>query len=188
MEEQDLLFFVTKMLDKDEPVFIHGELVARISCAIAKNMKYPDEEVKIIRQAGFVHDIGKLQLPDEIINKPGRLSLAEFTVVKNHAQIGYCLLQRIKADIAVAKVALQHHERLDGSGYPFGLRGEAIIPAARIVAVADIVAAMISPRPYRAALDVSQAAQEISRGSGLLYDRQIVDICLLLIKKGKICI
>ena len=129
MENADLAYIITRLSDKSDPVFIHGKRVAKLACAIAKAMDYSDEELKLIQQAAAVHDIGKLGLPPEIVNKPGKLSNEERSVIRRHPELGHSLLiQIVRSESAITKVALQHHERLDGSGYPFGLRGNAIIP------------------------------------------------------------
>ncbi|MDD2927710.1 MAG: HD domain-containing protein [Candidatus Omnitrophica bacterium] len=182
----DFSSLIARLSDKDEPVFTHGKRVARFACAVARIMKYPGVEVKIIHNASVVHDIGKLGLPAEIINKPGVLSEEEIVVIRKHPGLGYSLLtQIIRSESIIAQVALQHHERLNGSGYPFGLRGDEIIPIARIITVADVVDTMVSPQVYRPALTMDEAAGEIKQNSGLLYDSRVVAASLLFIGKGK---
>ena len=118
----------------------------------------------------MLHDVGKIVVPAELLAKPGRLSATEFALIKGHAQAGYEILESIEFDFPVADIVVQHHERLDGSGYPAGLSGEQILPEARILAVADVVEAMISHRPYRAALPLDAAVAELEAGAGSRYD------------------
>jgi PAS domain S-box-containing protein/putative nucleotidyltransferase with HDIG domain len=163
----------------------HQQRVAQIACAIAQEIGLPQEQVEGIRVAGILHDIGKIYVPSEILSKPSRLGELEFEMVKTHSQVGYEILQGINFPWPVAQIVLQHHERMDGSGYPAGLSGEDIIPEARILAVADVVEAMASHRPYRPALGIDQALEEISQNSGTLYDPQVVEGCVRLIaEKG----
>jgi HD-GYP domain-containing protein (c-di-GMP phosphodiesterase class II) len=124
-------------------------------------------------------------VPSEILSKPGKINHYEFSIIKNHCQVGYEILQRIDFPWPVTEAILQHHERLDGSGYPKGLSGEEIVLEAKILGVADVVEAMSSHRPYRPALGLESALQEISQGSGVLYDSRVVDACLRLLKKNE---
>ena len=141
------------------------------------------EQCEGLRIAGLVHDIGKIEVPGEILSKPGKLSRIEFKLIKAHAQSGYDILKEVDFPWPVAEVARQHHERLDGSGYPLGLRGEEILPEARILAVADVVEAMTSHRPYRPSLGLSAALDEIGSKRGALYDANAVDACLALFEE-----
>lgn len=156
----------------------HQERVARLACAIAQEMDFPGEQIEGIRVTGTLHDIGKICVPGEILNKPGALTEMEMTIIKTHPQIGYEILKIIEFPWPVAQIVLQHHERMNGSSYPRGLIGEAILPEARILAVADVVEAMSSHRPYRPALGVDAALEEISQNRGILYDPEVVDACL----------
>jgi putative nucleotidyltransferase with HDIG domain len=158
----------------------HQRRVANLACAVAKEMHVEEQSIRGIRAAGLVHDIGKLSIPAEILSKPSALSPLEFDLVKEHAQTGYDILKGIVFPWPVAEAVLQHHERLDGSGYPRGLRGDEIVLAARILAVADVVEAMASHRPYRAALGIDRALGEIARGAGTVYDDQAASACLRL--------
>ncbi|MFA5362408.1 MAG: HD domain-containing phosphohydrolase [Candidatus Omnitrophota bacterium] len=181
----DPLVLVTKLLNKHRPVLVHGRRVAGLACAIAGEMKYCGKAVAHIRFAAVVHDIGKTRLPAGLIDKPGPFDEKERVLVRQHPELGYCLLQVIKSDPVVAEVALQHHERLDGSGYPFGLRSADINPVAKIVAVADVIETMISPQVYRPALPVKKVREEIVRNCGLLYDSEAAAVSLMLLgKKG----
>ena len=156
----------------------HQRRVANLARAIATEMGLSRERVDGMRMAGFIHDLGKLSVPGEILSKPGRLTEIEFNLVKTHPQVGYDILKRVESPWPVAQIVLQHHERIDGSGYPTGLRGDEIMLEARILAVADVVEAMSSHRPYRPALGIDRALEEISRNRGLLYDPSAVDACL----------
>jgi len=182
MEILDLLFLITKLLNKNGKIFTHGKRVADIACAIAKKMQYCEEGIRQIRLAAFFHDIGKIETPEQILNKPSALDESELAIVRKHPESGYRLLQPLKQDSIIAEVALQHHEMLDGSGYPFGLRAKDINPVARIIAVADALDTMTSPQVYRPILTMDQALQEIKQNSGLLYDVQVVDAVLAVIE------
>ena len=135
-------------------------------------------KVEGVYMAGLVHDIGKISIPAEILNKPGKLEPEEFEIIKKHPQAGYEILKDIEFPWPLAEIVLQHHERWDGSGYPLGLRDGEILLEARILAVADVVEAMASHRPYRPALGVEVALKEIERGRGILYDPDVVDACI----------
>jgi len=160
----------------------HQQLVAKLACAIAGEMGLDAGRIQGIHMGATIHDIGKLQLPAEILSKPGALSEMELMLVKSHPQVGYDILRDIAFPWPVADIAHQHHERLDGSGYPQGLKGEAICLEARIVAVADVVEAMASHRPYRAGLGIDKALEEIEKGRGVLFDPAVVDVCLRLFR------
>ena len=156
----------------------HQRRVSALACAIARQMGFPVEQIETLRIAGLLHDIGKISIPAEILNRPGKLSEAERIIVRTHAQIGYEILKEIEFASPIALIALQHHERLDGSGYPQGIQADAIIPEARILAVADVVEAMASHRPYRPALGVEAALKEVMAHRGLQYDDVAVGACL----------
>jgi PAS domain S-box-containing protein len=158
----------------------HQQRVTRLAVAIATEMGLPQEQIEGIHVAGSLHDVGKLYVPAEILSKPGRLSEVEFNLVKIHSQASYDILKNVEFPWPVAQIVLQHHERLDGSGYPQGLKGEDILLEAKILAVADVVEAMASHRPYRPALGIGQALDEISQKSGILYDSKVVDACFRL--------
>jgi PAS domain S-box-containing protein/putative nucleotidyltransferase with HDIG domain len=169
---------------KDPYTAGHQRWVTRLACSIAKEMGLSDERIEGIRMAGLIHDIGKINIPAEILSKPGQLSEIQYNMVKIHAQVGCDILREIKFPWPVAKIVLQHHERWDGSGYPERLSGEEIILEARILAVADTVEAMSSHRPYRVAHGIDSALEEISQNRGTLYDPAVVDVCLTLFEKG----
>lgn len=170
---------------KDPSTAGHQARVAQLATAIAEEMGMGEGKVEGIRVAGMLHDIGKISTPAEILSKPGRLNEIEMSVIRTHAQESYDILRTIDFPWPVADIALQHHERMNGTGYPFGITGEEIIPEARILAVADVVEAMISHRPYRPSLEPAKAMDEIRRNRGLLYDLQVVDACCrLFMEKG----
>ena len=162
----------------------HQKRVGDLAAAIASEMKLSRERTEGIRIAGIIHDLGKITVPAEILSKPGKLSAIEYNLVKMHPQVGFDILKGIEFPWPLAQVVFQHHERMDGSGYPQGLNGEDIILEARIIAVADVVEAMSSHRPYRPALGFSYAKEEIIKNRGILYDAAVVDACVNVFKKG----
>ena len=161
----------------------HQTRVADLAAAIAKQMGLPDEQIHAIHLAGIVHDLGKIKIPAEILSKPGKLTDLEFGLIKVHPQAGYDILKGINFPSPIAQMVLQHHERLDGSGYPQGLKGEDILLEARILAVADTVEAMSSHRPYRPGLGIDVALEEITKNRGKYYDPQVVDAYLALFRE-----
>jgi PAS domain S-box-containing protein len=165
---------------KDPYTSSHQQRVSKLATCIAQEMGLTNEQIKGISIAGTIHDIGKMYVPSEILSKPGKLNAVEFALVKMHSQAGYDILKIIEFPWPVAQTVLQHHERMDGSGYPDHLSGKAIILEARIIAVADVVEAIASRRPYRAALGIDKALEEISQQKGALYDSDVVDACLTL--------
>jgi energy-coupling factor transporter ATP-binding protein EcfA2 len=163
----------------------HQRRVTQLACAIAKEMGLPEEQIEGLRMAGRIHDLGKINVPAEVLSKPGRLTDLEYGLIKVHPQVGHDMLKTIEFPWPVAPIVLQHHERMDGSGYPQGLSGEEIILEARILGVADVVEAMASHRPYRPARGIDKALEEISQNRGVLYDPKVVDACLkLFAEKG----
>ncbi|MDD3364697.1 MAG: PAS domain S-box protein [Syntrophomonas sp.] len=163
----------------------HQKKVARLATAIAQEMGFDKDIIDGIYVAGNLHDIGKINVPFEILSKPGKITELEIGIIKTHSQVGYDILKEIEFSWPVADMVLQHHERLDGSGYAQGLRKEEIVIGARILAVADVVDAMASHRPYRPALGVDPALEEITKNKGILYDPEVVDACLkLFVEKG----
>ncbi len=162
----------------------HQERVAALSVAIAQRMGLDRERVDSIRIGALLHDIGKIAIPAELLSKPGRLTVDEFALVKGHVASGQAIVGKIAFPPAVHAVVGQHHERLDGSGYPAALAGDAIALEARIVAVADVVEAMTSHRPYRAGLGVQAAVEEIRAQRGGKLDAAVVDACLAVVEDG----
>jgi len=162
----------------------HQEGVARLAKAIAEEMGFSDERVKGIWVAGMIHDIGKLYIPGEILNKPTSLSNLEYEIVKRHAEVGAETLQEVSFPWPVSRIVGQHHERLDGSGYPNGLAGDEILEETRILSVADVVEAMHSHRPFRAAYSLDKALDTVREGSGNIFDERVVSSCLKIFEKG----
>jgi HD-GYP domain-containing protein (c-di-GMP phosphodiesterase class II) len=162
----------------------HQRRVGDLAAAIGEELKLTEEQIKGLRFGGYVHDIGKISIPAEILSKPGRLSPSEFEIIKTHSQQGYDVLKGIEFPWPIARAILEHHERIDGSGYPRGLKGEDISLEARILAVADTVEAMSWHRPYRAALGLDAAMREIQEQSGKRYDERVVAACLRLLRSG----
>jgi PAS domain S-box-containing protein len=163
----------------------HQRRVGELATAIAREMDLPEEQINGIHLAAIIHDLGKIHIPAEILSKPGKLSDIEFMLIKVHPQSGYDILKNVKFPWPIANIILQHHERLDGSGYPQGLKGDQILLESQIMTVADVVEAMSSHRPYRSALGIEAALSEIERGRGSVYNPVIVDVCLMLFgKKG----
>jgi putative nucleotidyltransferase with HDIG domain len=164
----------------------HQRRVARLACDIAKKMGLSDEQVYGLRVIGMVHDIGKIALPDEVLRKPGELSAEELNTVRTHPLVAYDILKKLDFPWPVAQTVLQHHERVDGSGYPNQLAGDDIILEARILCVADVIESMLSHRPYRPAPGLQKALEEIELNSGTLYDPVVVDACLKISSNGGI--
>jgi len=170
---------------KDPYTAGHQRRVAQLACAMARELGWSADWVEGMQVQGLLHDLGKIVVPTEILSRPGKISPAEFDLIKAHPQVGYDILKDIEFPWPVAQTVLQHHERLNGSGYPSGLTAGEIIPEARVLAVADVVEAMASHRPYRPALGIETALKEITKQKGELYDPQAVDICVkLFTEKG----
>jgi PAS domain S-box-containing protein/putative nucleotidyltransferase with HDIG domain len=161
----------------------HQDKVARLAAAIAKKMNLPEEAIRGIQMAGVIHDIGKMYIPADILSKPSKLSSIEMQLINTHSQAGYDIMKDVEFPWPVARIILEHHERMDGSGYPYGRSNNDILLEARIIAVADVVDAMASHRPYRPALGLENALKEIEENKGLLYDTDAVDACLMLFRE-----
>ncbi|MDP2840390.1 MAG: HD domain-containing phosphohydrolase [Syntrophales bacterium] len=156
---------------------------ADLARAIATEMELPSEKIEGIRMAGSIHDIGKLSIPAEILSKPTKLSEIELSLIKEHARQGYEILKDVESPWPLAEIVYQHHERMDGSGYPRQLKGDDILIEARILTVADVVEAMASHRPSRPSLGIDAALNEIEKNSGIFYDDAAADACLRLFRK-----
>lgn len=173
-------------LEKRDPYTAnHEHRVAQLSQAIGKIMGLSHDQREGLRITSDLHDIGKIVVPSEILNKPAKLNDNEYAIIKTHSQVGYEILKELTFPWPVAQTVLQHHERLDGSGYPWGLTGNEIGLEARIVAVADVVEAMSSHRPYRPALSINEALMEITRFSGVRYDPNVVQACVQVFIEDK---
>lgn len=175
---------LSSALEKRDPYTAGHQLrVTQLACAIATEAGLEEGQIEGIRMAGILHDIGKISVPAEILSKPGKLTEIEFSLIKTHPQMGYDILKSIEFPWPVAEIMLQHHERMDGTGYPAGLKGEEIILESRVLAVADVVEAMASHRPYRPALGIEVAMEEISKNKGILYDPEVADACMKLFQE-----
>jgi PAS domain S-box-containing protein/putative nucleotidyltransferase with HDIG domain len=161
----------------------HQLRVSNLACAIADEMGLPNDKIEGLRMAGFIHDIGKLSIPAETLSKPTKLTNIEFSLIKEHSLSGYEMLKNVESPWPLAQIVYQHHERMNGSGYPRNLKGDEILLEARIMAVADVVEAMASHRPYRPTLGIESALEEIEKNKGILYDEVVADACLRLFRK-----
>jgi putative nucleotidyltransferase with HDIG domain len=161
----------------------HQQRVKQLACAIAEELGLDREQVDGLRMAALVHDIGKIHVPAEILTKPSRLSPIEFGLIKAHPQIGYDILGSIELPWPIAEIILQHHERMDGSGYPSGLSGDGILLEARILAVADVVEAMSSHRAHRPTVGTARALEYVGRHAGSRYDTRVVEACQRLFRE-----
>jgi len=162
----------------------HQRRVTKLAYAIAREMGLPNDQIQRVRIAGLLHDLGKIFIPTEILSKPGQLTEVEFSIIKSHPQAGYEILKGIEFPWPIADVVIQHHERLNGSGYPAGLKDEEIVMEAKILAVADVAEAMSSHRPYRPAIGLDKALKEIVNNKGVLYDAKVVDACMRVFNSG----
>jgi len=163
----------------------HQRRVAQLACAMARKIGFSKDQIEGIRVASEIHDIGKISIPSEILAKPRKLSAVEFEMIKEHPTDGYNILSSIDFPWPIADIVLQHHERIDGSGYPNALSGNEILTEAKIIAIADTVEAMASHRPYREARGLTIALEELLKNSGISYDSELVEICLRLFKEEK---
>jgi putative nucleotidyltransferase with HDIG domain len=166
----------------------HGRRVAETACAMALELQWSDDRILGLRLAALLHDIGKISIPTEILNKSGPLRDVEWAMIKEHPATGYEILKDIPFSWPIAMIVQQHHERLDGSGYPLGARGDEILPEAKILAVADVVDAMISVRPYRAPAGVETALQQVEQCAGTLFDPDVVRIYTNEVRSGRLVI
>ena len=181
---EDTMHALARVVEMRDPYTAgHQRRTTELACAIADGIGMSADRITGLRLAGLIHDIGKVRVPAEILTNPDALSSPEFAIIRTHPSLGYEILKTIELPWPVADIVRQHHERMDGSGYPDGLRGESIIKEARILAVADVVEAIASHRPYRPALGTDHALQEISNNRGRLYDKEAVDSCLVLFRE-----
>jgi putative two-component system response regulator len=161
----------------------HQVRVTGLACAIAAGLNLPEDIADGVKISGILHDIGYISTPMEILGKPGRLNEAEFSIIRAHPKVSFEIIKRLNYSRPVAEIVLQHHEKIDGSGYPRGIKDKDILLQAKILCVADVVEAMASHRPYRMALGLDAALKEISDGKGKLYDSAVVDCCLKVFKE-----
>ena len=163
----------------------HQRRVADLAVALAQAVGFEAEMIEAVRMAAIIHDLGKISVPAEILSKPSRLTVNEFNLIKEHPQVGYNILKDIEFPWEIATMVYQHHEKLDGSGYPLGLSGDEILPESRVLTVADVVEAMASHRPYRPGLGIEIALEEIQKNQGRLYDPKVTAACQGLFKEGR---
>lgn len=177
-------YIIMKVVETRDPYSIgHQQRVSKLATVIAREMKLPQDKIEGIKIASLVHDIGKVNLPTEIISKPGKLIEVEFNLIKNYPKVGYDILKKVDFPWPIAEIVLQHQEKIDGSGYPRGLKGDEICIEAKILGVANVVEAMSSYKSYRPALSIDEALAEISKNKNILFDPKVVDICLKLFKE-----
>jgi PAS domain S-box-containing protein/putative nucleotidyltransferase with HDIG domain len=183
--EQSIQTIAATVEARDPYTAGHQHRVSELAIAIAEEMNLNTKQIQGIHLASIIHDLGKIHIPAEILSKPGKLSNIEFMIIQTHPQEGYNILKNVKFPWPIADIILQHHEKLDGTGYPQGLKGDEILLEAKIICVADVVEAMSSHRPYRASLGIEPALEEIRRGQGSWYDTAVVDACLKLFDENR---
>lgn len=183
MMESTIQAMANLLEKRDAYTSCHQKRVAKLASAIATEMDFSDDQIRGLNLASSIHDVGKMIIPFEILSKPGKLNNIEFSIVKEHPKVAHDILVNIEFYWPVSQMVVQHHERLDGSGYPAGLKGETILPEARVLAIADVVEAMSFDRPYRPALGIGMALEEINTKRGILYDADAVDASLKLFRE-----
>jgi len=181
--EQTVNALTTTVEMRDPYTSGHQLRVTHLACAIGNQMQLPEDRISGLRIAGLLHDIGKISVPAEILSKPGILTAAERNLFKDHPIVGYEILKGIEFAWPVAEIVQQHHEKIDGSGYPSGLRGDEIYLEAKIICVSDVVEAMSSHRPYRPTMGLEAALMEIEKNKGILYEPSVADACLILFRE-----
>ncbi len=182
----DVITAIAYIVEKRDPYTAgHQERVTKLAITIAQELRLSKDQMMAIKTSGLVHDIGKISIPSEILSKPGALTQNEFRLLRSHPKDGFEILRKIHFPWPVAEIVYQHHERINGSGYPRGLKGDDICIEAKILAVADVVEAMISHRPYRPAMSLRETMEEIKKNKNILYDEKVVDACLKIFKKGE---
>ena len=183
---EKVIFALVSIVEYGDPfTAVHQSQVTRLACEMAKEMNLPAEQITGLRIGGILHDIGKIRIPPEILLNLNPLNKVEMSMIRSHPQLGYDILTEVKFPWPVKQIVLQHHERMDGSGYPKGLSGGKIILEAQIIAVADVMEAIVSERPYRPGLGLDKAREEISKNSGILYEPKAVDACLKLFNEKR---
>jgi len=181
---EDTAYIIMKVVETRDPYSIgHQQRVSKLATAIAQEMKLPQDKIEGTRIASLVHDIGKVNLPTEIISKPNKLIEVEFNLIKNYPKVGYDILKKVDFPWPIAEIVFQHQEKIDGSGYPRGLKGDEICIEAKILGVANVVEAMSSYKSYRPALSIDEALAEIVENKNILFDPEVVDTCLKLFKE-----
>ena len=180
---QGIISLLSSVVEARDPYTAgHQRRVGNLSAAIGEKMKLDEKVIENIRMIGYIHDIGKIAIPAEILSKPGHLTALEFQMIKTHPFSGYEMLMRVDLPKNIGETIYQHHERCDGSGYPRGLTKDEISMEAQILMIADVVEAMMSHRPYRPALGLNHALEEIQRNAGTLYNPEVVKACITLFR------
>jgi HD-GYP domain-containing protein (c-di-GMP phosphodiesterase class II) len=181
---EGIAHIIAEIVEIRDPYLMgHHQRVSKLATAIAQEMKLPQDKIEGVRFASLVHDVGRVNLPTEIVSKPSKLVEVEFNLVKNHPRIGYGILKKVDFPWPIAEIVFQHYEKIDGSGYPRGLKGDEILIEAKILGVANVVEAMSSYKSYRPSLSIDEALAEISKNKNILFDPEVVDACLGLFKE-----
>jgi len=181
---EGIAYIIAEIVEIRDPYLIgHHQRVSKLATAIAQEMKLPQDKIEGVRFASLVHDVGRVNLPTEIVSKPSKLVEVEFNLVKNHPRIGYEILKKVDFPWPIAEIVFQQYEKIDGSGYPRGLKGAEILIEAKILGVANVVEAMSSYKSYRPALSIDESLTEISKHENILFDPEVVDACLKLFKE-----
>jgi len=181
---EEIAHIITKVVEMRDPYLKgHQQGVSKLATAIAQEMKLSRDKIESIRFTALVHDVGKINLPIKIVNNTSKLGKEEYDFIKNHSKISYYILKTVDFPWLIAEIAYQHHERIDGSGYPRGLKGDEILMEAKIIGVADVIEAMLSHRPYRSAYNIKEVLEEISKNREILYEPVVVDTCLKLFRE-----
>jgi len=181
---EGIAYIITEIVETRDPYSKgHQQRVSKLATAIAQEMKLPQDKIEGVKIASLVHDVGKVNLPTEIVSKPSKLVEVEFNLVKNHPRTGYEILKKVDFPWPIAEIVFQHQEKIDGSGFPRGLKGGKILIEAKILGVANLVEAMSSYKSYRPALSIDEALTEISKYKNILFDPEVVDTCLKLFKE-----
>ena len=181
---EGIAYIIAEIVEIRDPYLRgHHQRVSKLATAIAQEMKLPQDKIEGVRFASLVHDVGKVNLPAEIVSKPSKLVEVEFNLLKNHPRTGYEILEKVDFPWPIAEIVFQHQEKIDGSGYPRGLKGDEILIEAKILGVANVVEAMSSYKSYRPALSTDEALTEISKYENILFDPEVVDTCIKLFKE-----
>jgi len=183
---EGIAYIITEIVEIRDPYLIgHHQRVSKLATAIAQEMKLPQDKIEGVKIASLVHDVGKVNLPTGIVSKPSALVEVEFNLLKNHPRTGYEILKKVDFPWPIAEIVFQHQEKIDGSGYPRGLKGAEILIEAKILGVANVVEAMSSYKSYRPALSMDEALSEISKYKNILFDPEVVDACLGVFKEKR---
>jgi len=183
---EGIAYIIAEIVEIRDPYLRgHHQRVSKLATAIVQEMKLPQDKIEGVRFASLVHDVGKVNLPTEIVSKPSKLVEVEFNLVKNHPRTGYNILEKVDFPWPIAEIVFQHQEKIDGSGYPRGLKGDEILIEAKILGVANVVEAMSSYKSYRPALSINESLAEISKYKNILFDSEVVDACIKLFKEKR---